>query len=120
MSAPPSELLCPLTKQVFVDPVIASDGHTYERAAITNLVARGQQSPVDGSVLEERFFPNVMLRQKAAEWIAQQSADVGILFHVDTVGNDVTVLSVVNTHVVQYLHSLIPNFLPLADSWWQR
>ena len=74
MSAPPSELLCPLTKQVFVDPVIASDGHTYERAAITNLVARGQQSPVDGSVLEERFFPNVMLRQKAAEWLAQHGA----------------------------------------------
>jgi hypothetical protein len=74
MSVPPSEIVCPLTNQVFVDPVIASDGHTYERAAITNLVARGQQSPVDGSVLEKRFFPNVMLRQKAAEWMAQQNA----------------------------------------------
>ena len=74
MSAPPSEIVCPLTNQVFVDPVIASDGHTYERAAITNHVTRGQQSPVDGSMLEERFFPNVMLRQKAAEWTAQQNA----------------------------------------------
>jgi hypothetical protein len=120
MSAPPSDIVCSLTKQVFVDPVIASDGHTYERAAITSLCARGQQSPFDGSVLEDRFFTNVMLRRKAAEWIAQQSADIGILFHVDTVGNDVIVRSMVNTSVFQYLHSLIPNFLPLADSWWQR
>ena len=75
MSAPPSDIVCPLTKQVFVDPVIVSDGHTYERAAITNLVARDQLSPLDGSVLEERFYPNVMLRQKSAKWIAQQSAE---------------------------------------------
>jgi Mg-chelatase subunit ChlD len=74
MSAPPSDLICPLTSQVFVDPVIASDGHTYERTAITNHVSLGQQSPFDGSMLEDRFFPNVMLKQKASEWTAQQSA----------------------------------------------
>ena len=27
-------LLCPLTKQVFVHPVVASDGQTYERDAL--------------------------------------------------------------------------------------
>ena len=74
MSAPPSEIVCPLSNQVFVDPVIASDGHTYERAAILNHVMRGQKSPFDNSVLEDRFFPNVMVKQKASEWTAQQSA----------------------------------------------
>jgi hypothetical protein len=62
-----------------------------------------------------RCGADVLIRQ-----IAQQSADVGILFHVDKVGNDVIVRSMVNTSVVQFLHTLIPNFLPLADSWWQR
>jgi hypothetical protein len=57
MSAPPSEIVCPLTSQVFVDPVIASDGHTYECSAITHHVTRGLKSPFDGSVLEGRFFP---------------------------------------------------------------
>ena len=73
MSATPSEIVCPLTNQVFVDPVIASDGHTYERAAIANHVSRGQLSPFDGSALEDRFFPNVMIKQKASEWTAQLS-----------------------------------------------
>eukprot|EP01034_Spumella_vulgaris_P027693 gene27693-34455_t len=31
---PPAELLCPLSGKVMSDPVICSDGHTYERAAI--------------------------------------------------------------------------------------
>ena len=57
MSAPPSEIVCSLTSQVFVCPVIASDGHTYERSAITHHVTRGLQSPFDGSMLEDRFFP---------------------------------------------------------------
>jgi Mg-chelatase subunit ChlD len=73
MSAPPSEIVCPLTNQVFVDPVIASDGHTYERAAIASHVSRGLLSPFDSSALEDRFFPNVMIKQKAHEWAAQQS-----------------------------------------------
>jgi uncharacterized protein YegL len=74
MSAPPSEIVCPLTSQVFVDPVIASDGHTYERSAITQHVTRGLQSPFDGSMLEDRFFPNVMIKQKASQFTAEQSA----------------------------------------------
>ncbi len=56
-----------------MDPVIASDGHTYERTAILNHISRGQLSPFDGSVLEDRFFPNVMMKQKAHEWTSQQS-----------------------------------------------
>ena len=30
-----SELVCPITRELMVDPVIAADEHTYERAAIT-------------------------------------------------------------------------------------
>jgi hypothetical protein len=71
---PPSDIICPLTRQVFVDPVVASDGGTYERAAILNHVSRGQRSPLDNSVLENRFFPNVMIRQRASQWTAQPAA----------------------------------------------
>jgi hypothetical protein len=71
---PPSDIICPLTRQVFVDPVVASDGGTYERAAILNHVSLGQRSPLDNSVLENRFFPNVMIRQRASQWTAQASS----------------------------------------------
>ncbi len=35
---------CPITKEVMVDPVLASDGHVYERSAIQRLV--GHASPL--------------------------------------------------------------------------
>ena len=32
-SLPPA-FMCPITNEMFVDPVVANDGHTYERTAI--------------------------------------------------------------------------------------
>merc|ERR1712129_363302 len=34
----------PLTLEVFKDPVIASDGHTYERSAIEQLITNAEES----------------------------------------------------------------------------
>eukprot|EP00959_Pyramimonas_sp_CCMP1952_P454564 9470088-Pyramimonas_sp.AAC.1 len=31
----PKSFLCPITGEVFIDPVMTMDGHTYERLAIT-------------------------------------------------------------------------------------
>jgi hypothetical protein len=41
----PNEYLCSLTLEVMVDPVIAADGHTYERAAITRWFRQSKRSP---------------------------------------------------------------------------
>lgn len=40
-----TELVCPITQELPVDPVIAEDGHIYERVAIEEWLARGQRSP---------------------------------------------------------------------------
>ena len=37
----PSDFCCPVTWSKFVDPVVASDGHTYERSAITDVIESG-------------------------------------------------------------------------------
>jgi len=37
---PPSQIVCPLTKQIMVDPVVTADGHTYERSAIESVFAK--------------------------------------------------------------------------------
>jgi len=52
-----SLLMCPLTKKMIKDPVLAADGHTYERAAIERFFAQSPsgeelRSPVTGQVLE--------------------------------------------------------------------
>ena len=40
---PPSDLLCPILKDIFENPVIASDGETYERAAIRKWIAEKKE-----------------------------------------------------------------------------
>lgn len=45
-----SELLCPITQELFVDPVTAMDGHVYERMAIEKWMANKERvtSPMTG------------------------------------------------------------------------
>lgn len=42
--------LCPLTRDIFADPVFCADGYTYERNAITQYLKRHHKSPLTGTV----------------------------------------------------------------------
>lgn len=37
---------CPITNAIFEDPVVGDDGHTYERRAITDWLAKNATSPI--------------------------------------------------------------------------
>ena len=41
---PPAEFVCPLTFEVMVDPVVASDGHSYERTSIQDVLSSAPTS----------------------------------------------------------------------------
>ena len=45
----PSKFICPLTKQIMRDPVIAFDGYVYEREAITQQLKEKGTSPITGA-----------------------------------------------------------------------
>jgi hypothetical protein len=52
-----------------VDPVIAADGHTYERAAIEEWFQDHATSPMTSAQLPHTaLIANVMARQWIAEW----------------------------------------------------
>ena len=46
MASIPDEFLCPITLSLMTDPVIGSDGRTYERSAILQWLAKNQNSPM--------------------------------------------------------------------------
>jgi Mg-chelatase subunit ChlD len=59
----PPEFLCPITHEPMTDPVVAQDGHTYERVAIAQWFADHQTSPKTGaSLLDKTLTPNHALR----------------------------------------------------------
>lgn len=51
-------LLCPITQEVMTDPVIAQDGYTYERAAITEWQAFRGTSPITIEPISNVFKTN--------------------------------------------------------------
>ncbi|KAL7543699.1 hypothetical protein ACHAWF_007445 [Thalassiosira exigua] len=51
--APPRELVCPITQDLLRDPVVAEDGHTYERSSLEIWFGMGRtRSPVTNALLE--------------------------------------------------------------------
>ena len=69
---PPDELCCPITTELMDDPVMATDGHTYERRAIEQWFATGKAtSPKTGEALAMiAVFPNHSMRSMIREWQA--------------------------------------------------
>jgi len=47
----PKHFLCPITHEVFDDPVIYADGHTYSRCAIQEWLRRSEASPMTGKFI---------------------------------------------------------------------
>ena len=48
-------LMCQITQEVFKDPVVAADGHSYERSAILRWFENGKtRSPVTNQTLDTK------------------------------------------------------------------
>ena len=47
----PEDLVCPISHELMVDPVLAADGHAYERSAIEQWLTRSHTSPLTGEPL---------------------------------------------------------------------
>ena len=58
-----NDLRCPITLEVMRDPVLAGDGHSYERAAIERWLSSHRTSPLTGRVMPTaQLLPNHRLR----------------------------------------------------------
>jgi hypothetical protein len=64
----PIEHKCPITLDVMRDPVVASDGHTYEKHAIEQHFGIRATSPSTGLVISKNLIPNHALKKMIKEW----------------------------------------------------
>ena len=66
MTTDDSTVICPITQDYFRDPVIAEDGHVYEREAITRWINENGTSPVTRQILDVNHLrPDEEMRRKA-------------------------------------------------------
>ena len=61
----PQKFICPITKNIMYDPVIAFDGYNYERRAIES-----------DSFLNASFTPNNELRKEILEYIQERNIEI--------------------------------------------
>jgi tetratricopeptide (TPR) repeat protein len=72
---------CPITYQVFKDPVIDNCGHTFEREAIVKALQNKNACPLSGQPITT-LIPNLHLRQALEEWQSQDSIPTFKLFKI--------------------------------------
>lgn len=68
--AVPDEFKCPISMCVMKDPVVASDGISYERAEIQRVLQQQptrRVSPMTRERLDTKVFPNINLRKRIAD-----------------------------------------------------
>jgi len=71
-SAVPSDLLCPITYELMLDPVFTVDGSTYERRAIETWLAKSMTSPITNAPLSaSTLVPNRMAKSLILTFVEQ-------------------------------------------------
>ena len=76
------DLLCPISRSIFHDPVVASDGHTYERTHLKEWIAnkKAQAQPIYSPMTREpmdnkTMIPNMLARSQVAAYLEQLNQD---------------------------------------------
>jgi len=59
-------LQCPISHEIMVDPVVAADGHTYEREALARWLSEKSSSPLTGQPMGTRMVPNHAVKSMIA------------------------------------------------------
>lgn len=68
----PKHYLCPITHMCMREPVVAADGHTYERAAIERWLHTSTRSPMTGEeVTSMRLLPNYTVKSLICDHITR-------------------------------------------------
>lgn len=67
-------LLCPITRTLMVEPVVASDGNTYERSAILKWIKLRQTSPLNPSM---RLSPVTLVSNRHLEAVIENAVEQG-------------------------------------------
>lgn len=72
----PQNYRCPISHAIMKDPVMAADGHSYERSALEEWLASGKTTSPMTSIplVSTSLIPNHALRGAIAEYLAKQSA----------------------------------------------
>ena len=93
----PNEWLCPITLSIMRDPVIAADGHSYEKSAIEEWLTRSTRSPKTNEALTNlQIIPNHALRNTINDFFTKNPMALRSTATVSEVFNDMPVKATIS------------------------
>jgi hypothetical protein len=80
-SSVPANLCCPISQLLFWDPVVASDGITYEREYIERWIETefNPVSPLTKKLLAKSVYPNLFARREIAKFVQKYEIELPLL-----------------------------------------
>lgn len=66
--APPSEYVCPITQELMHNPVLAEDGHLYEKKAISEWLSHHLSSPKTNGKMGRILTPCYPMKALILDW----------------------------------------------------
>ena len=64
-----AELLCPITQELPIDPVMAEDGRVYDRSAIEQWLATNEKSPHTNEPMGKKLLPALQVKNVIAKMV---------------------------------------------------
>ena len=64
-----SEILCPITQELPIDPVMAEDGRVYERSAIEEWLEQNEKSPHTNEPMGKKLLPALQVKNMIAAMV---------------------------------------------------
>ncbi len=65
---------CPISQATMREPVVAEDGHNYERESITQWFQNNNTSPMTNEIIGKLLIPNHDLRSEIEQWQEKQES----------------------------------------------
>eukprot|EP01132_Coremiostelium_polycephalum_P003032 gene3032-3791_t len=105
----PNECFCPITQEIMEDPVIAQDGHSYERSAIAYWLNLGHRtSPKTGArLLSTELTPNHTMRSLIQDLKAQMPVLARHKLEMSTIESAVKLREEEIQHVLELKRDLL-------------
>ena len=69
----PNDFICPITNEIFIDPVMAPDGHFYESDEIHKWMTIKKTSPITGEPMGNYLFPAIKFKCILEDFLLENS-----------------------------------------------
>tara|TARA_Y200000002_G_scaffold363407_1_gene351426 strand:- start:39 stop:1355 length:1317 start_codon:yes stop_codon:yes gene_type:complete len=102
----PTDLCCPISKDVMIEPVMMSDGHTYDKENIEKWLQKNNKSPLTNEILKPDITINYNLKKLIEDHKENNTDEIKREFYLDNncakyKDND----ELINGDMVRLIHS---------------